>query len=285
MKNKIIAVLVDQELSPEQKYNQLLNHLSSKVNMMQYRYLQLGFSPAKMEKIEYEIKKHFDISDTEIFEWRPEEIAQEIQNPITPVIPLTNEITTQNANPAPTGAPEISEQQKTVFAELETNEAAKEGLKIRDQYPFLNDPNCPDEYKILISDKITAWKEFAKNHSALIEGIDEDESEGKLYELAKSAVAEFQLNDDIRKELDFYQEQGKVLGEHPKLNNLKIKQEIYELSEADLVEMKVKANKNASKAKMEIQNKGTNEAREKRLSDWLLREKLSIERLENEFKK
>lgn len=284
MKNKIIGILVSKDLSPEQKYNELSAIIATKINLMQARHFQLGYSDAKMEKLEYEIKKHFEISDTEIFDYQPEEIISESLGDIIPKIPA-NEGTTQDANPNPSDASQISEQQKAVFAELEANQSAKEGLKIRDQYPFLNDPNCPDEYKILISDKITAWKEFAKNHSALIEGIDEDESEGKLYELAKSAVAEFQLNDDIRKELDFYKENGKVLGEHPKLENLKIKQEIYELSEAGLVEMKNKANKNASKAKMEIQNKGTNEAREKRFADWTLREKISIERLENEFKK
>lgn len=286
MKNKIIAVLVDKELSPEQKYNRLSEFLSQKINLQQARYFQLGYSDSKLEKLEYEVKKHYEISDTEIHQFQPE-----VENPVIQQasdgthIQNNNEVTTQNPNPNPAITPEIPEQQKVVFDALAENQAAKEGLKIRDQYTFLNNTDCPDEYKVLVADKITAWKEFAKNHSALVDGIDENESEEKLYEVAKSAVTEFQLNDDIRKELDFYQEQGKVLGNHPKLNDLKIKEEISELSEAELVEMKLKANKNASKAKMEIQNKGTNENREKRLSDWTLREKLSTERLENEFKK
>lgn len=284
MKNKIIGILVSKELSQEQKYNELSAIIATKINLMQARNFQLGYSDAKMEKLEYEIKKYFEISDTEIYEYKPEEIISESLGDNILKIP-GNEGTTQNPATDPQNETQIYEQQKAVFAELEANEAAKQGLKIRDQYPFLNDPNCPEEFHILVGQKITAWKEFAKNHAALIEGIDEDDSEGKMYELAKSVVSEFQLNDDIRKELDFYKEQGKVLGDHPKLENLKIKQEIYELSEAGLVEMKNKANKNASKAKMEIQNKGTNEAREKRFADWTLREKLSIERLENEFKK
>lgn len=284
MKNKIIGILVSKDLSQEQKYNELSAIIATKINLMQARNFQLGYSDAKMEKLEYEIKKHFEISDTEIYEYKPEEIISESLGDNILKIP-GNEGTTQNPATDPQNETQISEQHKAVFAELEANESAKQGLKIRDQYPFLNNPNCPEEFHILVGQKITAWKEFAKNHAALIEGIDEDDSEGKMYELAKSVVSEFQLNDDIRKELDFYKEQGKVLGDHPKLENIKIKQEIYELSEAGLVEMKNKANKNASKAKMEIQNNGTNEAREKRFANWTLKEKLSIERLENEFKK
>lgn len=290
MKNKIIEVLVNKELSPEQKYNELSVILSQKINLQQARYFQLGYSDSKLDKLEYEVKKHFEISDTEIHEYQPEEKNLEKFIDNLPelngnIIPNTNEVTAQNANPDSADAPKVSEQQKAVFDALAQNEVAKEGLKIRDQYPFLNDTNCPEEYHILVGQKITAWKEFAKNHNALVDGIDENESEEKLYELAKTAIAEFQLNDDIRKELDFYQVQGKVLGNHPKLSNLKIKEEIYELSEAGLVEMKTKAQKNASKAKKEIDNQGTNENREKRLADWTLREKLSSERLEKEFKK
>lgn len=286
MKNKIIAVLADQELSPEQKYQKLSDFLSQKINLQQARFFQLGYSASKLEKLEYEVQKHFEISDLDIAEYIPETEIQIIDGNIIRIPEnLYNENITQNTDAGSGDETQISELQKAMLDDIEKNEAAKEGLKIREQYPFLNDPNCPDEFKILIADKITAWKEFAKNHSALAQGIEENEAEEKLFEYAKSAVAEFQLNDDIRKELDFYRETGKVLGKNPKLANLKIKQEIYELTEAGLVEMKLKANKNASKAKREIEEKGTNENREKRLADWTLREKLSIERLQNEFNK
>lgn len=286
MKNKVIAALADKTKSPEERYNDLLGLLSQKANFMQVRNFQLGYSSTKLEKLEYEVKKQFEVSDMEIHEYKPE-VTSEAKSvgDIIPKIPATDEITTQNTDAGSADATEVSEHEKAVFVALQQNEAAKEGLKIRDQYPFLNDENCPDEFKILVADKISAWKRFVKSQNALVDGLDANEAEDKLFELAKSAVDNFQLNDDIRKELDFYKETGKVLGENPKLSNLKIKEEIYELSEAGLVEMKNKAQKNASKARKEIENQGPNEAREKRLADWMLREKLSNERLENEFKK
>lgn len=299
MKNKVIAALADKTKSPEERYNNLLGLLSQKANFMQIRNFQLGYSATKLEKLEYEVKKQFEVSDLEIHEYKAEELlvsdettnlTQEVLQNVNPANStdgnnIQNEITTQKTDAGSADATEVSEHEKAVFVALEQNEAAKEGLKIRDQYPFLNDENCPDEFKILVADKISAWKKFAESQNALVDGVDANEAEDKLFELAKSAVDNFQLNDDIRKDLDFYKETGKVLGENPKLSNLKIKEEIYELSEAGLVEMKNKAQKNASKARKEIENQGPNEAREKRLADWTLREKLSNERLENEFKK
>lgn len=139
--------------------------------------------------------------------------------------------------------------------------------------------------KALVTDKFAAYRNFAKNHGALVIGLDENEANEKIYELAKAAVENFTLESDIKKELDFYKEQGKVLGKHPKLNTLRIEQEINEQSEAELVEMKTKAQKNASKARLEIEKDGTNESREKRLSDWTIREDRATKRLEKEFKK
>lgn len=300
MKNKIIKALKDESLSQSERYNIFLGALAEKKGFMAVRAYQVGYTDFKYQSIVHEVKKAFEITDTEIYEFT-ETAHEEITDPqIGNKAPKGTDIGTQTQVPEPANA----------FAEsLQAEPAAQEGLKIRDEYPFLNDPNCPDEFKILVADKITAWREYARKHAdlQLITGVDldseeipdeekeaakaafeampEDEKEAHVYELAKAAVADFQLNADIKKELDFYRESGRILGDLPQLNDLRIRQEIYDLSEAELVEMKLKAQKNASKAEKEIEKKGDSEGRQKRVHDWKLREKLATERLEKEFPK
>lgn len=277
MKNKIIALLKDETLQKIEVYNQLLGYLSTKRGLFAIRNFQNGYSDFKYDSIIHEIKKDYEITDLEIFEFSGEtEATDEVIDDSTL---LSDEENSEEEKE------ELSPELQAFYQELEVSEDAKTGLKLHEEYPFLDDENTPDAMKALVTDKFAAYRNFAKNHGALVVGLEENEANEKIYELAKAAVENFSLEADIKKELDFYKVQGKVLGKHPKLNTLRIEQEINELSEAELVEMKIKAQKNASKARGEIEKQGTSDNLEKRLSDWTIREDLTTKRLEKEFKK
>lgn len=285
MKNKIIALLKDETLQKIEVYNQLLNYLSAKRGLFAIRNFQNGFSDFKYDSIIHEIKKDYEITDLEIFEFIGEaEETEEVTDDST-LLSDQEKADKQKAHDDEVAKRQQSPELQAFYKELETSEDAQAGLKLHEEYPFLDDENTPDEMKALVTDKFAAYRNFAKNHAALVVGLDENEAKEKIYELAKVAVLDYTINSDIKKELDFYKVQGKVLGKHPKLNTLRIEQEINELSEAQLVEMKIKAQKNASKARLEIEKDGTNEGREKRLSDWTIREDRATHRLEKEFKK
>lgn len=285
MKNKIIALLKDETLQKIEVYNQLLNYLSTKRGLFAIRNFQNGYSDFKYDSIIHEIKKDYEITDLEIYEFTGE--AEENEEIIDDSTLLSDEekAEKQKSHDDEAAKRQQSPELQAFYKELETSDDAKTGLKLHEEYPFLDDEKTPDEMKALVTDKFAAYRNFAKNHGALVVGLDENEANEKIYELAKAAVENFTLEADIKKELDFYKVQGKVLGKHPKLNTLRIEQEINDLSEAELVEMKIKAQKNASKAKLEIEKDGTNESREKRLSDWNIREDRATHRLEKEFKK
>ena len=294
MKNKIIALLKDETISKIERYNALLNFLSQKRGLFSIRNLQTGYSDSKYDSLIFEVKKDYEITDLEIYEFSRETIDAD---------PADD----SSGDPADdTGSQDLTDEEKAAkqaiheeeaakrqqcpelqafYKELENDDHARTGVKLHDEYPFLDDENTPDEIKALVTDKFAAYRNFAKNHGALVDGLEENEAQQKIYELAKAAVDQFTLENDIKKELDFYKEQGKVLGKHPKLNNLVIAQEINELTEAGLVEMKNASQKNASKARVEIEKKGTNEGREKRVHEWTLKNELATARLEKEFKK
>ena len=294
MKNKIIALLKDETISKIERYNALLNFLSQKRGLFSIRNLQTGYSEHKYESIIFEIKKEYEITDLEIHEFTGETIDADAADDSSgdPADDKNSEDLTdeekaekQSIHDAEVAKRQQSPELQAFYKELESNDHARTGVKLHDEYPFLDDENTPDEIKALVTDKFAAYRNFAKNHGVLVLGLEENEAQQKIYELAKAAVDQFTLESDIKKELDFYKEQGKVLGKHPKLNTLRIKQEINNLSEAELVEMKNASQKNASKARVEIEKKGTNEGREKRVHEWTLKNELATARLEKEFKK
>jgi hypothetical protein len=104
---------------------------------------------------------------------------------------------------------------------------------IRVEFPFLKEKDCPDEFKILIADKITAWNEYVDAQNAIAKHHAGDTlPEKDLAELAKIAVDAFAENQKIYEELNCYATFGRVLGIHPIFKKLQLSREV-ELMTAD----------------------------------------------------
>ena len=80
-------------------------------------------------------------------------------------------------------------------------------MKLRDEYPFLREESTPQELKALVTDKITAWYDFAEKHEKLAKMVEnsgntisENGEPDPLAVLCKEAIDKFQLNADIKKE-------------------------------------------------------------------------------------
>jgi hypothetical protein len=143
---------------------------------------------------------------------------------------------------------------------------------IREEFPFLNEANCPDELKILVSDKITAWKKYVdvqKDIANAEAGLNNLTAE-QLEKLAKVAIEAFEENKRIYDELNVYKDTGKVLGVHPIFKKLQMSREVEAMTNDELIKYKSasakyfsdnkkgleKAKKNKDEAKSsEIQNR------------------------------
>lgn len=123
----------------------------------------------------------------------------------------------------------------------EMTEEEYKPLRLRDEFPFLFEKDCPDELKILVADKITAHDRFVKAHKELFEAAG-----AEMYELAKEVVENFIENDVIYAELDYYREHKKPLGQHPIWDNRKELEEIKQLAPQDLVKKLNALRKNVS---------------------------------------
>lgn len=114
----------------------------------------------------------------------------------------------QKANSLDVSAEEVSS------AYAEAQEEVKEGLKLRQEFPFLSEDNVPDKLKILVADKFSALEKYEAAHEQIIKMKAAGETEG-LFELGKKAVENWELNQEIYDELNYYQEHKEILGNHP----------------------------------------------------------------------
>lgn len=103
-----------------------------------------------------------------------------------------------------------------------------ERAKLRGDFPFLNDADCPDELKVLVADKITAYKAYVKDQADLVKHANGelDLQADTAKNLAAQVVENFEKNREIYEELNYYKEHGKILGNHPIFKNLTIQREV-----------------------------------------------------------
>lgn len=273
--------LKDSNLGKIEKYNKLVDFLSQKKNSLQLRMFNLGYSDARMDVLVAEVKKAYEIKDLDLYKFNVENYEKQLQEKEQET---TDDLGAKTGKETET---ELSEQETKFFEALKANEDATAGLKLRDEYPFLREESTPQELKALVTDKITAWYDFAEKHEKLAKMVEnsgntisENGEPDPLAVLCKEAIDKFQLNADIKKELDFYKEKGKVLGIVPQLRFLKIDQELDEMSEADLVKHRLDAQKNKNKVK-----NPKNENEKARFENWSYREKKATELLDTKFKK
>ena len=186
---------------------------------------------------------------------------------------------------------ELEEENEALKDKLETLQSLPkiDAKSIRVEFPFLNEKECPDEFKILVADKITAWNTYLENHADLLkiesgELVTDDKSKA---EIAASAIASFDENQKIYDELNAYQTTGKVLGLHPIFKRLQLTREVEEMTADELVKYKsssakyftdnrqslVKAEKAKNTEKIELI---TNRVAEREIKLALVNKKLGI---------
>ena len=83
--------------------------------------------------------------------------------------------------------------------------------RFRKEWPFLSDPGCPSELKILAADMITSWHEYVDAHEGLFLCMSLED----CYRVAEKTVNNFSQNCKIRYEFQYYKEHHRILGKHP----------------------------------------------------------------------
>jgi len=107
-------------------------------------------------------------------------------------------------------------------------------VKLRDEFPFLSEPFCPDDLKILVANMITAYENYVKAHNELFDVTDEKNA----FEVADRLIDNYLDNQAIWKELNHFKKNGKLLGEHPHFAAQNRKAELMKKSVPELIKLK-----------------------------------------------
>ena len=119
-------------------------------------------------------------------------------------------------------------------------DAEKEGLTLRQRFPFLGADDCPDKLKVLVADMLTAWDNFKAAHSELLfvgypaEGK-QLFTDAEIFERAKEAIENFEKNHTIWDELEYYAKENKILGVHSIFADDVLKETVAKMAPAKLV--------------------------------------------------
>ena len=108
---------------------------------------------------------------------------------------------------------------------------AKEKVRLWQQFPFLREKDCPDVFKILTADMITAYHAYMDAQPKLHEALTDEDRKA----IADSVKENFTINKLVWDELEHYQANKQILGAHPIFEKQKEEEEIAALATPDLV--------------------------------------------------
>lgn len=117
---------------------------------------------------------------------------------------------------------------------VEISEMVKKAIRLREEFPFLKSPDCPNELKILVADMITAYEQYKLAHEKLFEEMTPEQA----FDITKDLVENYIENREIWEELTHYKEKGELLGKHDIFKNLEWIAELEKMESGELIKRK-----------------------------------------------
>ncbi|WP_445458426.1 hypothetical protein [Flavobacterium sp. HNIBRBA15423] len=129
-----------------------------------------------------------------------------------------------------------------------------ETIALRTEFPFLNNPNCPEKLFVVVGKRISAYRTYQELHQKLvtIEAGEVTIPEEEKLELIKICDAAFNENQALWNELNHYATTGEILGKHPLFREDNIKNEVDLMSAEDMFKFKNASSKYFSVQKKEL---------------------------------
>lgn len=123
---------------------------------------------------------------------------------------------------------EIKDKGTTINTESETHPR----IVLRKEFPFLSELDCPEEFKVMVSDMITAHDNYLKGHSDLYSVA--NKSNELCFAVSSFTVDNYINNRKCWAELEYYKKTNQILGEHPLFAKRKREAELKAMSVMEL---------------------------------------------------
>ena len=204
-------------------------------------YNRAGYSESGLKNLLYDLQKVNNITDTELankIEAIAEDAVKKIDVPVFSIVGDKKEET-------------VSEDEKP----------------LRDEFPFLNNENCPAEMYVVVGKRISLHKSYQKLHAELQAANKENTlDDAQILELTAKVEASYNENQALWKELNYFKENGKVLGDHPVLFEMRAKKEVDAMTTEQLVKYRQSSATYFSKKKIELEKAVKDEAKTEKIN-------------------
>jgi len=140
-----------------------------------------------------------------------------------------------NSNHVPSSKFQVPSSEVRVASSEKEGFTEKKRLVLRDEFPFLSEPNCPEELKVLVSDMITAHTRYMDGHEKLYHVVNKDND--TCFDAVQLVVENYLNNRKIWDELRYYRDNGKILGEHEIFSRRNRTQELESMSAVELLKL------------------------------------------------
>lgn len=218
MKTKVLDFLKEPGKNVSERFNKAmaLGTESGLPAQILARYNRKGATAENVDNMIYDLQKHLQISKVDI----AKHTVAEVQVDAVPDVPVGRT------------AADLSEIQLDAFHQVlrDMNAEQKQGFRFREQYPFLQEKDVPNEFKVLTADALSSYDGYKKKHEELFAAL-HDVAEPRLtnaevYDVAFSLLEDFEQNREIHAELEHYQKNRKILGEHEIFADLKMQRDV-----------------------------------------------------------
>lgn len=220
-KKHVLDFLIQEFELKELQFNEALKLYCAsegKSFQLERRLNQSGYSPSALDNLIYDLKLLHEISDLEVENHKVNQIdvaAEEVSNEN-----LEN-VTPNNDADKSADSNFFEPFLLSITSEPYADELAKvfeeESVKFREEFPFLNEKDCPEILYVVVGKRISAFKawQIAIKKLSLIEGSEDAATKTEeTTALAKEAEENFQENRALWEELDHYKQTGEILGKH-----------------------------------------------------------------------
>jgi len=127
-----------------------------------------------------------------------------------------------------------------------------EKKRLREDFDFLGDDDCPEVLKVLVSDMITTHGRYVKGHGRLFDVA--HKSAQVCFKAAEVVVENYIENRRIWAELNHYKNTRTLLGEHPIFERIKQEEALKNMTDAEKKKYKESVRKKIWKRKEMLKN-------------------------------
>lgn len=143
---------------------------------------------------------------------------------------------------------DVGEQLAVVQQSTEVVVFKEKSKPFREEFPFLDQPDCPVELEALASRKFAKYHDYIKLHPKLRECRSLDE----CAQVAGNLLTSYMENRAIWAELNYYQQHKAILGKHPIFAAFARRKNLLTMSVKDLMKRKQQLENNIWRVQSEI---------------------------------